>query len=71
MWSARLNAPTVWYTTEVSSLPLLSFHRMADVPLPFRGKPPSRETWVLRQEFRFSPEQWIDGCRILPCGPQN
>jgi len=32
---------------------------MIDIPSPFRGKPPSREAWVLRQEFRLSPEQWI------------
>lgn len=32
---------------------------MVDIAFPFRGKPPSRDAWVLRQEFRFSPDQWI------------
>ena len=34
---------------------------MTDKPsLPFQGAPPDRDTWVLGQAIRFSPEKWRD-----------
>jgi hypothetical protein len=31
---------------------------MIDVPLPFRGRPPARDEWVLAQSLSFSAEKW-------------
>lgn len=32
---------------------------MPDFDFPFRGNPPKREEWVLRQGFRFFAERWL------------